>query len=833
MRSQVLALCVGIAVHSRMRDIPAWLQAPGLLPELLPELPARSAGWALLCLLLLLALWFSQRLRDSAAAARGRLLHGCSLLLFAGCGLVWAMLIASIQLDRRLPLALEGVDFWVSGQVEGLVSHHSGQVTLRVQASCFRLLPEHCDFRRSQFRRFQFRRFQGDNNVLVGQRVVLNNYGALRPRAGEHWLLRVRLNRPHGMANPGAYDFEAGQLQRRIMARGYIRDTAFNRRLDAAPALNLSRLRTALAQGMENAAPGLPNAGILSALVIGDYAGISSAQWDLFSATGTNHLVVISGMHVAFIALMVGAVVNRLSRLCPALLLRMPAQHLAGWAAMLAAVAYALLAGFSLPVQRALIMIVVLMGSRLLGRTLAPADSLSLAALLVLLHDPMAVTQAGFWLSFIAVASLFMVFAGVLHFDVKIRWARQLWRRWAQPQWAVTAGLLLPLLLWTGQISLNSPLANLFAIPLVSILVVPLALLAALLVALGMPGVAGVLQLADYLLTLMQSVLIWLTTVSPPLWQPAPPSLAATVLMICASALLLMPRGLAPRWLALLMLLPVIWPTPATRPLPGRVWLQFLDVGQGLAVVVHTQRHTLLFDTGPALGPEFDAGRAAILPYLRHADVRRLDTLIISHWHADHSGGLATVLQEMPVGQRLTGVVETAPSGNTADFQACQAGQRWSWDDVQFSVLYPPADVRSLIGRSSNINNTSCVLLIEAGGQRALLTGDIEQVAERWLLREHGAALAVDILQAPHHGSRSSSTAQFVQATRAHWVLMSAGHRNRFDHPHAEVSARYLAQGAQLLHTADSGAVLMEMGGDDVQLLQRYRQQARRYWFNL
>ena len=845
MRLRVLTLCAGIACHSRMPVI-------GIEDDTLTV--------TLLIAAFLLAWRLSASCRriddipDSTAAGTAQQFHfygghtSVLLLLFV-CGFCWAMWMAQLQLAQRLPPQLEGVDFWLIGHVEGLVrrdagitdeqagSQRSQQFDLRVSYSCLRLHPQLCEG-------------AGNSRVLAGQLVTLNDYARLPVESGQRWRLRVRVNRPHGFSNPGAYDFEAGQFQRGIMARGYVRDTAFNIRLLPAEgiagriseALNISRLRATLATAIEQL-PGIRNNGLLTALVIGDRTAISDMQWDLFTATGTNHLVVISGLHVGFAALCAWTLVNRLSRFFPALLSRIPAQHLAAWAAIFCATAYSLLAGFSLPAQRALIMVSVLMAGRLWGRMTSPADALSLAALLVLLRDPMAVTQAGFWLSFTAVASLFLAFSGYTQAKAAANpWRMEvLWQRWVQPQWVVSVGLLLPLVLWTGQASLNAPVANLFAIPLVSLLVVPMALIGSFLLILDLSlttdAAALLFRLADRMLDLMQWVLSVISIRSPGLWRPAAPSVMTVLLAACGCLVLLMPKGLAPRWLALPMLLPLLWPQSAARPASGQAWLQFLDVGQGLAVVVHTRNHNLLFDTGPALGPDFDAAQAVILPYLYQRHVQRLDLLIISHWHADHSGGLDSVLSNTGVAGIMTGHLPDGVSGPAARhlYDRCEAGQNWRWDDVSFRFLYPPAADAdtTTIAATGNINNRSCVLLIEAGGQRALLTGDIEQAAERWLVAEYGDRLRADALQAPHHGSRSSSTEAFVQAVSAQQVILSAGYQNRFDHPHADVVVRYQQKGAQTLVTAENGAILLQIGGGEPAILSRHRQQQRRFWFNL
>lgn len=844
-RLRVLLIACGIVLHSRLPALPQIWLPQTRLPE--PAWPEWVSLWVWLVAVLVAGLagwWWSARADKTPLK---NVVAGAALLT---AGFSWAMLLALWQFAERLPLALEGEDFWLIGRIEGLPlvdqgvsdsgNRRSRRVDLRVEKTCLRLLPQQCEE-------------AGYAPVLAGTLVTLNDYGGLPLQAGERWQLRVRVNRPHGFANPGGNDFEAGQFQRGVMARGYIRETRLNQllgpeatvRARLAEVLNISRWRAALAARIDasgSSPEALDNRGVIKALVLGDRQDISTAQWTLFTATGTNHLVVISGLHVGFVAMCVWYLVNRLLRLFPGLLLRWPAQHGAAIAAIGAAALYSFLAGFSLPTQRALIMVTVLMLARLSGRQTRPGDSLALAALIILVLDPLAVVTAGFWLSFVAVASLFLVFAGADHRQPQgadVNWVQRVWQRWVQPQWAVSAGLLLPLIVWTGQTSLNAPLANIVAIPLVSLLVVPLSLLGSLLLVLGVPGGDSALLLADRLLSLLQWVLGAFVRWTPGLWRPAVPSLAVMLLVMLGSVLLLLPRGLIPRWLALTLFVPLIWPSPPQRPALGEFEVQFLDVGQGLAAVVHTRHHDLLFDTGPALGPDFDAAQAAILPYLYQRRVRALDVVMISHWHADHSGGLASVLEQMPVQMLMAGggmvgggVVGGRMAGITHPVhqQACEAGQHWERDGVRFSVLYPPVGLVS-----TSPNNQSCVLLVSAGQQQLLLTGDIEASAERWLLANVPDQLAASVLQAPHHGSRSSSTSAFIQAVSPAVVVIPAGHHNRFDHPHTEVVLRYQQAGARLYRTGSQGGLQFRLGGELTQplLLSAHRRDARRYWFNL
>ncbi|MBC53570.1 MAG: DNA internalization-related competence protein ComEC/Rec2 [Gammaproteobacteria bacterium] len=841
MRAGMLAFCLGVWLFSRVPVLPPWpvssiagllLLTGGALTALLWRYGVARAGVA-------------QRLRTRAPALV------LALVLALALGMLWSWLLAARQFERQLPRELEGVDFWVTGAIAGLPSPRGAfqQFELDIISACFRLHPRDCPVGDGDGAGEGQGEGQG-KAPLTGARITLNEYASLTLAPGEHWRFRVRLNRPHGFANPGGYDYEAALFQQGIVARGYVRDTAFNTRLSSARP-GLQAVRAALRSRLYQQATGLRHVGVLSALMLGDRDGVSDAQWQLLSRTGTNHLLVISGLHVGFVAMTAYALVNLLVRVVPRLLLWLPAQHYAALASVLAALIYSALAGFSLPTQRALVMVLVVMSGQLLGRRFMPSYSLLLAATLVLLLAPMSVTQAGFWLSFTAVGALLFAFTGYRQpparpadrpssrsslrlsaWRLRLPPWRQVWQRWLQPQWVVSVGLLLPLLLWTGQVSLVSPLANVLAIPLVSLLIVPLTLVGALLLV-TVPGLAiGPLWLADRLLSVLFAGLEAAAAVGPALWQPAPPTPLAAALAMLAVLLMLAPRGLLPTrtpWLLPLCLLtPLIWPAERARPAPGTAQIQFLDVGQGLAVVVHTRHHHLLFDTGPALGPQFDAGRAVIVPYLRRRDVRALDMLIISHAHQDHSGGAASVAGQLGIRQALAGGSYTDPLAS-ARVGRCRAGQRWQWDGVDFEVLHPSARTHH------HENDNACALLISAGGQRALLTGDIEAAAERELLSRVGEqSLRADILQVPHHGSASSSSAAFIRAVQPSLSVISAGYRNRFGHPAAGVVQRLRDHGSVVCQTPRTGAVQIELGvADGPRLSGTHRQRDRRFWHNI
>jgi len=824
MRSALALFCLGIYAISFM-----------------PRLPDIGSGIAALLTILLLfaltAIWWR-------APASTWKTFAC-LLLCLSLGAGRAVYHGLIITESRLPAALEGRDIWVEGQVEGLpegasagsVTYRSGgqqtRFQLRVEHSCLRLLPENCE---------------ESAPVLTGHLIALNAYGSVTgkldcdaaavPQSGETWRLRVRLNRVHGFANPGGYDFEAAQAQQGIVARGYVRATTFNQRLRPAD-WSIDQWRIQIREQVY-ATGTLQFPGLLTALTTGLRSGISNGQWDTLTATGTNHLMVISGLHVGLVATACYWIINLLARMSASMLERIPAQRLAALAAVLGAWLYSAMAGFSLPTQRAVIMVSMLMLAQLLGRQVLPSYRILLAMAAVLGVDPLAVTQAGFWLSFVAVGALLMLFAGPQQLGPpasaqsnRLRWGQHACLVWLKPQFAVSIALLVPLLLWTGQVSWVSPLVNLLAIPVVSLWVVPLALVGIVLLPVSSAAAQWALVGADTgLVILMQgleSVARW-----QPLWQ-GPVTSPLTVLCVSVGCLLLLlPRGLLPRWPALLLMLPLLAPPRPDRPGPGELWLQMLDVGQGLAVLLQTSHHSMLFDTGTALGPDYDAGRAAILPALKQAGIQQLDVLIISHWHQDHYGGLSSILGSV----RVTQLVSSAPERfrdfngvSNALMKPCGSDDYWQWDSVEFRVLHPDPTERG--GGGDNPNNTSCVVHVSAGSHALLLTGDIEAPVERRLLRQQGDLLAADVLLAAHHGSDSSSTEAWLRQVSPDWLLVSAGYRNRFGHPDPAVLQRARSLDIKVLRTDHHGAVTMMLGGPgEAQLKALHRRDQRRFWHN-
>jgi competence protein ComEC len=508
------------------------------------------------------------------------------------------------------------------------------------------------------------------------------------------------------------------------------------------------------------------------------------------------------------VAALFGWLISLLWRRWPGLMRHLPAQKAGLLAGCAAALGYALLAGFGVPAQRTLYMLLVAASAMLSGRLVAPSRILALALLVVLLVDPWAVLAAGFWLSFAAVGAL--LYVGSAQIDEAGGWRARL-RAWGVVQWAATLASLPILLLVFQQFSLVSPLANALAIPVISFIVTPLALLGAVI-----PW-WPILALAHQVLAWLMVFLEWCATW--PVWQaPAPP---LWVVGVAGLGVLvgLLPRGLPGRWLAAFLIFPaLVW--PMAKPAEGEAWITVLDVGQGLATVVRTRQHTLIYDPGPLYSAESDAGQRVVVPYLRHLGIPRVDMLMVTHRDSDHSGGMASVQAALAVG-------ETRSSLDQAGGTRCLAGQQWMWDGVGFEVLHPVAENYAAGGKA---NHLSCVLRVSAGGRRLLLTSDIEAADEAALLARYPGDLAAEVLLVPHHGSKTSSTQPFLSAVGASEVIVPVGYRSRFGHPKPEVVARHEASGARLWRTDRDGAVAIDMSQTSLSL-SAWRAEHGRYWF--
>lgn len=734
-----------------------------------------------------------------AAHARGPKRDALNACAAATAGFLWAAAFAHLAIADRLDAALEGRDVEVTGVVASLPQPFERGV------------------------RFEFDIEKAE--ARMPRRVLLAWYQAATPeerrqvaRAGERWRFMVRLRRPHGVANPDGYDWEAAQLERGIGATGYVRAGAAAgrayERLDAfvlRPAYVIERAREHIRSRFLQALPEAPYAGVLIALAIGDQRAIAPADWQTFVRTGVGHLMSISGLHVTMVAGLFAWLVYGSWRRAESLTLRLPARKAAAVAGVLAALAYCLLAGFAVPAQRTLYMLTVVAIALWLDRLQSSTRVLALALGVVVVLDPWAVISAGFWLSFGAVA--LMLYVGQQARTGAVR-------NWMRIQWAITVGLAPLTLVLFQQVSLVSPLANAIAIPVVSMVITPLALAAAVI-----PWDA-IAQLAHALMAALMWFLDLLAAAPGAVWQQHAPVAWTLALAALGIAWLLAPRGIPARCAGALLLAPMFTVAPLS-PAPASAWLTFLDVGQGLAVVVRTAGHALAYDTGPAYGANLDAGERVVVPFLRAAGVSALDTVIVTHRDSDHAGGAQSLLRFFPPTLLLSSLEAEHPAQALAPYRVpCYAGQSWEWDGVRFEMLHPSA--QSYGERLRKTNWRSCVLRVTAFGRSVLLTGDIEERDERALLAS-GQVLAAEVMLAPHHGSRSSSSSAFLAAVQPSLAVFTVGYRNRFGHPADEVVARYRAQGAGILRTDETGAVQVRLEADGVRA-ERFRAVAPRYW---
>lgn len=776
MTGAAAAFVLGAWWLQQQASLPDWTGAAALVP---------LTGVALAC--------------RRARSGRSRLASRVLAIVIAGvAGFYWAAGVGAWKLGDALDPAWEGRDVELRGVVAELPQPFERGVRFRFDVEQAYSL-----------------------GAAIPARVSLSWY---RPaegddpgfRPGQRWRLTARLREPHGSANPHGFDFEAWALERDIRAVGYLTRGTDLQLLDPLvwrPGYLVERLRESIRARLLASLGDRPLAGVIVALAIGDQQSIRPAQWQVFTRTGVNHLMSISGLHITMVASLAFAAMLALWRRTP-LALHLPALRAATLAGLAVAFAYAALAGFAVPAQRTVYMLAVVAAALWMGWSARPVSVLAAAAAVVVAIDPMAVIAPGFWLSFGAVAVLMLAAGGRLG-------ARHWATAWLRAQWAITVALVPALLAMFQQVSLVSPIANAFAIPLVSLVVVPLTLAAAIF-PVDLLAVA-----AHAIMAGCMAALEWLGSLPAAVWQQHAPPGWTVVLALVGAAWLLLPRGVPARWTGAFLFLPMLLQVPAA-PAPGSVLLTVLDVGQGLAVVVRTAGHALLYDTGPAFSGDIDAGARIVVPYLRGEGVARLDGMVVSHGDLDHSGGARSVLQAIPVSW-MASSLPPDHALNVAAPQArrCVGGERWEWDGVRFEMLHPQAAGYNF--PAAKENDRSCVLRVSSMHGSVLLPADVEKEGEGELVRRYGAALKSDILVVPHHGSRTSSTERFVDAVAPELAIVSAGYRNRFGHPHPAVASTYRRRGTRLLRTDQAGAVLVELGAGGTKI-REWRKLEPRYW---
>ncbi|MBC3886220.1 DNA internalization-related competence protein ComEC/Rec2 [Undibacterium griseum] len=835
MRTACLGVVAGAALLQQQAHLPQPSQLAWLLALLLPGL------------LLFRRIPRFLEIRRAGAANAGRLL--AVFLLSALAGFLWAALLAHAAMRQQLPVAWEGRDLSVTGTVASLPLQLAQGQRFDFTVEDWQdsaLTPQE---RQNLPQKLSLSWYAMNNGFGMQSQNISPDWQMVQP--GQRWQLRVRLKRPHGNANPDGFDYEVWLLEQGIRATGTVRNAAEadgaasppNRKLQEFvwSAGNLvERSRALLRARMHAALPDAPYAGVIVALVIGDQREIPQSDWTVFNRVGIGHLISISGLHITMVAGMFAWLMSWLWRrsffLDLVLPLRIPAQKIAALAGALMAVLYVALAGFGVPAQRTMVMLLVVAVAMWNGRITRISSVLCLALAAVVLADPWAVLSPGYWLSFAAVGVIIYAAGsggemqevhgpgGNASDSRRRRWHATL-NAAARTQYAVTVGLVPLTMLLFGQISLISPVANAVAIPLISLVVTPMSLLGSIAPA---PLSGWLLLAAHGLVQILAGVLGWCSQLPFAVWNAALPSWWIFVLALAGIVWLLAPRGWPMRWLGAVCCLPLLLvpPEPVAQ---GKMRVTAFDVGQGMALLLETAQHRLLYDTGPFYAPGSDGGSRVILPFLKSHGIHQLDMLMVSHQDSDHSGGALSILQQLPVTLVSSSLREDAPLVLQAKaHRRCISGQSWEWDGVQFEILQPvSASYESSKWKS---NARSCTLKVSAPDFSMLLPGDIEATQEDELIHMQPEKLRADVLLAPHHGSGTSSTPAFLRAVSPALAIFQVGYLNRYHHPKPEVFQRYADFGINRLRTDESGAITLEFGAS--LHVSRFRQAHARYWYD-
>ncbi len=806
------------------------------------------------------------------------------LIFWFGIGFLWTVFQAQERLSATLPDALEGQTVEVVGKIASIPQQkESGAIRFLLDVEEMRTVVR----KNQQSEKTEIIPF----NAIIRLNWYQRDFNLSPLKLGERWRLAVRLKQPHGFMNPDGFDYEGWLFQQGIRATGYVytgsRPHSAPEKLAEVPKHSIDEIRGRLFTWIQQQTKSESETrqtlagGVLAALVVGERSGLDQSAWTVFRQTGTAHLMAISGLHIGLVAGLCFFLFRWVWSRCYRLLLWIPAQQVGAVGGLSSALFYAALAGFSVPTQRALIMVSVVMGALLLKRPTQPWPIYFLAMLAVLLFDPFAPLNAGFWLSFGAVGLILYAlrdqFEDAKQNDSKegikedanqelengVSQIAKLWRlqqlrkKWdarqkpkfvrgffalVKMQWVLSLGMLPMMFYLFRDASIVGIVANLIAVPWVSLVVVPVTLLAALLHLFAVDVVAmWLLQAAAWAVELLWPLLVWFSGLKfshlpihqIPLW--------IAMISTIGALLLLTPKKLLKlgklRWLGgVLLLFPLLGYAP-DRPLENQAWVTVLDVGQGLAVVVETQDRVLLYDTGPAFSKTFDAGSAVIVPFLQSRGWKQIDLLMVGHGDSDHSGGLKSVVEKFPVQAAFSSEPEILAEVGLAQSKIgmCGVGQNWQWGNMELEVLHPQkVDQADQSDESLNGNNRSCVLKVTANGESVLISGDIEHEAEMQLLQRFSQTpdiLQADYLIAPHHGSNTSSTEKLLEAVTPKWAIFSVGYRNRFGFPRENVVNRYQKRDIQRLKTSGSGAVQIRLGEKHREKMpSAWREESRRFW---
>lgn len=776
----------------------------------IPVGPIIEAG----CLLVILAclyIVYAKKLKF------GRYLYLFSVILAFLFEIIWTNYHAQQILEWQLPSRYQNQITQIKGQVKGVPYFDK----LAKEAKFILSAEELCLINKHAAP--DCMALQSTQNIKLYGTLPLNNNHALE--SGDQLVVTAKIKKPWSVSNPGGFDAEKNAFLNQIKATGNIK-TLISHQSHAD--FRLDNLRQKISDKMVTSLQEDSLSGMLIGLTIGVTDRISQVQWALLRNTGTTHLIAISGLHISLIGGLVFGLMTLLWRCAPRLLLWMPAKIAAAYLTLLFIWGYGFLAGMSIATERACIMMSALMLAIILKLRMSAGFVFSASLVIILIWDPFAVLSIGFWLSYLAIGILVFATGNRLKFTrKKLSW------KLIRPQLAVFLGMLPVSLYFFQSASLISPLVNLIAIPWVSFVVTPACLLSALAFMLNIDWLGKIfIILAKYLYLPMWEIMQWIVNKMPAVWHFALPHSALGVTLFMLSSLgmviLLLPKGIPHKnWIGTCLASAILFYQPLNLK-KGECHFALLDVGQGLASVIFTKNHVLIYDTGPKW-KEADSGTQVIQPFLDYYHVDKIDTIMISHTDLDHRGGLDSLLQHYPVKKIITSEIdrlELKANLNHLKPVLCEQGQIWEWDGVLFEVLHPGGQAEK------NRNNLSCVLKVSTGKNSILLTGDIEAGAEKTLLETYKEKLITDILIAPHHGSKTSSTKAFIEQVQPTFVLFPTGKDNRFGFPIESVTTRYAELGCQLLDTAKDGAIIFDLTPEQILPPISWRSTQTRFWHN-
>lgn len=706
--------------------------------------------------------------------------------IFFMAGFLWAAYNSHAILSWTLPHTLEGKPLVLTGTIASLVTTDNSA--------------QHFNF-----------------STTIKQPVLLrlswpNHHARLLP--GDVWQITVKLKRIHGMENPGGFDVEKWALQEHLRATGYVIDDPKNDYISHS-LFNypFAQIRQLVKERIESTLADSSMLPWVLALAVGDRSEVNSTDWEVLRKTGTNHLMAIAGLHIGLLAAAMAWLLACGWRQSPRLLFLLPVMEAEMCAALVSGFIYAMLAGFSLPSCRACLMLCVFAAASLGRRKVNVWIIWSLALLSVLVLDPLAVLSDSFWLSFGTIALVIYGMRGRLQ-------PQGIWWKWCRIQWVIGIGLIPFTLYFFQECSLISLAANSVAIPWLAFFILPVVMAGVVCLFICPPLGQLLMTLSTVTLQLLWGGLNWFAATPFSSVSIIIPDSSYLLLSVIAVFLLLLPAGQCGRWLGLVWCLPVLLYMPP-RPAAGDAWLTVLDVGQGLAAVVKTKSHTLIYDAGPKLSEKMDSGENVVVPYLQ-LDRRPLDALVISHGDNDHIGGAPAIIKAFKIQHIYTSVPDKLPTSVT---EYCLVGKSWSWDGVEFAFLYPTQEMLD------KVNDSSCVLQVKIGKQTILLPGDIEKAAELALLARVPEQLQASVMLAPHHGSKTSGLQGFIAAVDPQYIIYATGYRNKYKFPHPDVVDSYAAINANQLNTTESGAMTFKL--EAVRPLmppERFRVSHPHYW---